>query len=276
MDPSILPAYSVSGNIGRTLCINQQLRMSSTTLKKVGIEGIYIVHALRGYEVHEQRLRTIFGKMGWDYTFVSDGDISHFTPELLRENFCAEIENKLSKGIISCTLNHIFSYKKIVANGNKYALVFENDPFFIGDFESKIARVAREADTLPPGFIISLENTTLRFPHFSKIKKGKYLYPAEYGRAAGAYLIDLKGAKDILNHLNTEKCCQVIDWWHNTLIKEGVVKMYWAHPPFVEQGSHNGRMSAVISSKNKGLRRRIRWNLQKVYKMYVARWFRKM
>ncbi|MEO8852888.1 MAG: glycosyltransferase family 25 protein [Ginsengibacter sp.] len=243
-------------------------------LKEVGIEGIYIVHALQGYEVHEERMNEIFGKMNLDYEFVTDGDVSHFTPALLEKYFCPEIDTKLSKGIISCTLNHILSYEKMVANNNKYALVFENDPFFLGDFLKKITRVAKEADTLPPGFIISLENTTLRFPYFRKVKKGKYLYDAEYGRAAGAYLIDLKAAKDILAHLKTHKCCQVIDWWHNTLIKEKVVKMYWAHPAFVEQGSHNGLMSSTISSKNKSYGRRLRWNAQKFYKMYIYRWFK--
>lgn len=243
-------------------------------LQEFGIEGIYIVHALQGYEVHEQRLNEIFGGLNLNYEFVTDGDISHFTPALLQKYFCPEIETKLSKGIISCTLNHIFSYEKMAENNNRYALIFENDPFFLGDFLQKIKRVAKEADTLEPGFLISLENTTLRFPDFRKVKKGKYLYEADYGRAAGAYLMDLQAAKNILGHLKTQKCCQVIDWWHNTLVKEKVIRMYWAHPPFVEQGSHNGEMSSTISSKNKSYGRRWRWKAQKFYKMYVYRWFK--
>jgi len=242
-------------------------------LQDVGIEGIYIVHARVGYEIHEQRINDIFSKLNLDYEFVTDGDVSNFTPELLKKYFCNEIESALSKGVLSCTLNHIFCYEKIVQNKNKYALVFENDPFFLGDFVEKIKRVALEANSLEPGFIISLENSTFKFPALRKIKKGKYLYEASYGRMAGAYMIDQKAAKDILENLKTEKCCQVIDWWHNTLIDHKIIRMYWAHPPFVEQGSHNGRMSSTISSKNKGYIRRIRWNVQKFYKMYVYRWF---
>ena len=226
-------------------------------LKDYGIEGIYIVHAKRGYEIHEERIKRIFANLKLDYEFVTDGDISNFNENLLRKYFCPKIETTLSKGIISCTLNHILSYEKIVAAQNKYALVFENDPFFLGDFSSKIKLIANEADRLEPGFIISLENTTLKFPDFRKVKKGKYLYKAAYGRAAGAYLIDLKGAKDILENVKTSKCCQVIDWWHNTLIDRKVIKMYWAHPAFVEQGSHNGLMSSTISSKNKSYGRRL-------------------
>ncbi len=244
-------------------------------LKDFGIEGIYIVHAKEGYEIHEQRINEIFSQLNLQYEFVTDGDISNFNPEIIQKYFCLDIETKLSKGILSCTLNHILSYEKMVKNNNKYALVFENDPFFLGDFLQKIKRVANEANSLEPGFIISLENTTLKFPDFRKVKKGKYIYEATYGRAAGAYLIDLKAAKDILENLKTEKCCQVIDWWHNTLIDKKIIKVYWAHPAFVEQGSHNGLMSSTISSKNKSTGRRFRWKAQKFYKMYIYRWFKK-
>lgn len=244
-------------------------------LKDFGIDAIYIVHAKSGYEVHEQRINDIFGKLHLDYEFVSDGDISNFNPGLLQKYFCNEIDSVLSKGVLSCTLNHIICYEKIVKNKNRYALVFENDPFFLGDFLKKIKLIANEANSLEPGFIISLENTTLKFPDFRKVKKGKYLYEASYGRAAGAYLIDLKGAKDILENVKTNKCCQVIDWWHNTLIDNKVIRMYWAHPAFVEQGSHNGLMSSTISSKNKSYGRRFRWNAQKFYKLYIYRWIKK-
>ena len=244
-------------------------------LKEFGIEGIYIVHAKEGYEIHEQRIKETFSQLNLDYELVTDGDVSNFNEELLQKYFCGNIESVLSKGVLSCTLNHILSYEKMIKNNNKYALIFENDPFFLGDFLTKIKRVANEANSLEPGFIISLENTTLRFPDFRKVKKGKYLYEASYGRAAGAYLIDLKGAKDILENLKTEKCCQVIDWWHNTLISKKIIKMYWAHPAFVEQGSHNGSMSSTISSKSKSGARRFRWKAQKFYKMYIYRWFKK-
>ena len=100
-------------------------------------------------------------------------------------------------------------------------------------------------------------------------KRGKYLYKSSYGRAAGAYMIDLAGAQKILEHLKTNKCCNVIDWWHNSLIQNKVVDMYWAHPPLTEQGSHNGMMSSTISSKNRSIVRRIQWIAQKYYRTYI-------
>ena len=70
------------------------------------------------------------------------------------------------------------------------------------------------------------------------------------------------------------KCKQVIDWWHNTLIERQVIQMYWADPPVTEQGSHNGLLSAGISTKQKTMQRRIAWMAQKYYKTYVTRWFK--
>ena len=243
-------------------------------INQFGIEGIYIVHAKKGYEIHEERINNLFSKMDLPFEFVTDGDPANFTDELLKKYFSPDIRNILSDGILSCTLNHILSYERMVLNNNKYALIFENDPFFMGNFIKKIEPVLKEAETLAPGFIISLENTNLKFPPTNTLKKGKFLYPANYGRCAGAYLLDLQGAKSILNELQTNKCNEVIDWWHNSLIKKNVVNMYWADPPMVEQGSHNGLLSAGISTKNKSLKRRIEWLAQKYYKTYITRWFK--
>ncbi len=239
-----------------------------------GIEGVYIVHAKKGYEYHEARINKLFKENGLNFEFVTDGDPSCFSNDLLGKYFSKDIHNILSDGILSCTLNHILIYERIVKNNNRYALVFENDPFFLGNFINQIENVVKEADTLNSGFLISLENTTLKFPPTKKLKKGKLLYAANSGRCAGAYLIDLKAAKDILDDLKENKCKQVIDWWHNSLIDRNVVKMFWADPPLTEQGSHNGLLSSTISSKNKNLKRRISWLAQRYYKTYIARWFK--
>ena len=243
-------------------------------IEQFGIEGIYIVHAKKGYEYHEDRINKLFAKYGLHFEYVTDGDPSCFDKNLLNKYFSEDIRQLLSGGVLSCTLNHILSYERMVKNNNRFALVFENDPFFLGDFVKQIEKIATEAATLEPGFLISLENTTLKFPARKKLKKGQLLYAATYGRCAGAYLIDLKAAKDILEDLQTNKCKQVIDWWHNSLIDRKVIKMYWADPPITEQGSHNGLLSAGISTKNKSTQRRIAWLAQKYYKTYITRWFK--
>ncbi len=243
-------------------------------LKNLGVDGIYIVHAKKGYEIHEQRIIKLFSEMALDFEFVTDGDVSCFNEPLLNKYFTTDIRSSLGDGTLSCTLNHILCYERIVKNGNKFALVFENDPFFLGNFFQMMSTLIDQADTVSSGFIVSLENTILKFPPFKETKKGKVLYAATYGRCAGAYLIDLKGAQAILDDLKTTPCHTVIDWWHNSLIDRDVVKMYWAHPALTEQGSHNGLMSSVISSKSKSFARRLSWLAQKFYKTYITRWFK--
>ena len=91
---------------------------------------------------------------------------------------------------------------------------------------------------------------------------------------AGAYLVDFEAAKRITNDLENHKCERVIDWWHIDMLKRDVFRMYWAHPPLVEQGSHNGMLSSTISTKPKSAKTRIRWKMKKIYRMYIKRFAR--
>ena len=241
-------------------------------IKGLGIEGIYVIHAKKGYEKHEQHINELFNKHNFDFKFITDGEPDNFTQELLEKYFTGEYNFPI--GQLSCTLNHILAYEQVAANKNKYALIFENDPFFLGDFVKKIEKIIKEVEyNSLDGFIISLENTSLRFPSYWITKPEQVLYRAKSGRCAGAYLIDLTGANNILDELKRNKCHTIIDTWHNSLIDKGIIKMYWAHPPLVEQGSHNGQLNSVISSKQKSVLRRIQWFCQKYYKTYIRRLF---
>ncbi len=243
-------------------------------IDKLGKEGIYIIHALKGYEFHENRLIEFFKENELNFEFVTDGDPSHFSDELLYKYFTPDIKQHLSVGVNSCTLNHILAYKKMVENNIEIGLILENDPFFTKNFKEKLENMTGEINGLEKGFIVSLENTTLMFPSYWDTKRNKHLYQAKQGRAAGAYLIDLEGAKRIIKDLESNKCHTVIDWWHNRLIDREIVKMYWAFPGLTEQGSHNGLLSSTISSKSKSNARRVKWLLQKFYKMYIRRLFK--
>jgi glycosyl transferase family 25 len=234
-----------------------------------GIDGVYVVHALKNYERHEKHVNALFEKHGLKHQFMTKGDPSLVTPEVLSYYFVPKIKDILSLGVLSCTLNHILCYEAVVKNNNKLALIFENDPFFLKHFDERLRKVVEEAKQLPPGFIVSLENSSLTFPPFRKLKRNQFLYPAGKGRMAGAYLIDFLAAQNMLAEIKKNKCDTVIDWWHNHLIEKNIVKMYWAHPPLTEQGSHNGELSSTISSKGASWVRKLRWKTQKIYKTFL-------
>jgi glycosyl transferase family 25 len=234
-------------------------------------EGVFVIHALKGYEYHAERINNLLAAYHLNYEFVTDGDVSFFTPELLAKYFAPDILDHIPKGIVSCTLNHIYAYQKIVERKLPFALILENDPCFLGNFLEELKKRETEIINLPQGYIVSLENTTLTFPSYWQVKHSQKLYPAKMGRMAGAYLIDFSAAKAALADLEKNKCSQVIDWWHNTLVSRSVLKLYWFHPPLVEQGSHNGLLSSTISSKSSSWKRKMKWFFQKNYKYYVAR-----
>jgi glycosyl transferase family 25 len=236
-------------------------------------EGIFVVHALQGYEHHAERVEKLFAQHQLNFEFVTEGDVSRLTDELLGKYFVQDILKHVRKGMVSCTLNHIYALQKIVERELPYGIIFEDDPCFLGNFLEKLQKVEKEILRLPEGFIISLENTTLTFPSFWQTKRSQQLYPAKMGRMAGAYLIDFAAAQAALEDLKKYKCGEAVDWWHNKLIARNVLKLYWLHPPIVEQGSHNGLLSATISSKPNGWLRRAKWLFQKTYKYYFLRLF---
>lgn len=242
---------------------------------KIGADkcGIYVIHALKNYDHHEKHIRSLFAKHSLEFEFVSDGDPSFFTDQLLQKYLSPQMYNQLSRGVVSCALNHILTYEKVIKNENDYAIIFEDDVFFLGDFKLKLLKIWPEIVALEKGFIISLENTPLTLPSFWQAKRGKYLYRASRGRMAAAYIVDYKAAEIMLNDLKNSKCDTALDWWHNILVNKGLIKMYWAHPPLVEQGSHNGLLYGTISTKPKSLKRRIKWIVQKIYKYYIIRLF---
>ena len=245
-------------------------------INETGVEGIYVVHGISGYESREIMLDNVLHKQfGLPYELVTESRDTLENEALIRKYFKADILKVLNKGALYCTLVHILIYEKIIQNNNQFALIFENDVCFIGkDFIEKIALVVNEAKQLEEGFIISIENTTLEFPSWKIVKKGKYLYEALSGRCAGAYLIDKKAAEIMIKDAIEQKCGKVIDWWHNDMIDRKIIKMYWAHPPLTEQGSFNGKLNSSISIRNNGQIRRFRWLFQKFYKMYILRIFR--
>jgi glycosyl transferase family 25 len=238
--------------------------------KNLGIDHVYVVHAPEGYEEQKIRLINILSrKYDFDYEFMEKDQ-----PDLVPQYFINGIEKEMSRGTIMCTLNHILFYRSTAENNHRTVLILEDDPFFDKHFLDTLGKIVQEAETLPKGFLISLENSTLEFPSYGKIKKGKYIYEADHGRCACAYLLDQTAACNIMERLKTKKCEKTIDHWHNLLADEGVFKIYWAHPPIVEQGSLNGKISSCNSCRRQGLSRRIKWLAEKYYKTYLLRFFK--
>lgn len=244
-------------------------------LTAAGIDNIYVVHGITGYEEREKHLFELLKiQNDLDYQLVSDFPEEDENQLLIERFFSEDIRSQLTKGEIHCALIHLLCYQRMVENNDDLAIIFEDDVLFISDFPKELAKVVEETRSLDNGFMISLENSTLRFPSLRELRKDKYLYPAVTGRCAGAYILDRRAAERILEDLKVKKCNQTVDLWHNELISRKVFSMYWAHPALTEQGSSNGYFDSSLSTNKKGSLRYIKWEIQKFYKMYILRLFK--
>ena len=233
----------------------------------------YVVHAKSGYEYHGERVVKLFKEQNIPFEFVTDGTPESLTPEIKTKYFRDVFAEKTRPGSLSCSLNHIYAMERFLESNDNYGLFFEDDPCFLGSFEEGMTRLFPHIEKLDSGFIISLENTSLTFPSYWQAKKGKLLYEAKRGRMAGCYLMDRPGVEKTMDFVYEHKCGNLPDWLHNELIEKGILKMYWAHPPIIEQGSHNGILSSSISTKAKSKTRMFKWAVRKFVKINISRIF---
>ncbi len=231
---------------------------------------VRVVHPRKGYELQEQHINALMHEHHIPFEFQLKGDQEELTPEILQHYFVPNIN--YSKGSLSCTLKHLQIYEAFIESPKSYLLVFENDIFLHKDFTNALKRIIHEIKTRGLSkFLVSLENSCMRFPSYWQTKHKQLLYKAKDGRAAGAYLIDKEAAVAMIQYLHNSKCATNIDWWHNQIAKQKLISIYWAHPTIAEQGSHNGRLSGEISSHKHSWKRQFIWQTHKFFRTYIKR-----
>lgn len=224
----------------------------------------YIIHVSDDLERERHMNSQLEGK-NLDVTFIIDGDKKDLSEEVLTNYFIGNRKNVSNS--TSCVYKHILAYEKIVEAKVEVALVLEDDIIFYKNFSSILEKIIAEIkkENLE-GFIISLEDSLLRYINRSARIKNKFIYPKEKGRFAGAYLIDIKAAKNILELIKNEKCHIPMDWYHNYCQRRNLVKIFWSQPTITVQKSMTGSMSTLIDDKNSGIYRVISFYMQRAYK----------
>ncbi len=205
-----------------------------------------------------------------DYYFIRDGDIDAISPEILSKYFDGELKELSS--MVSCAYKHILAYKYLLENNLELALILEDDIYLHKDFCVKLNNIINEVKTRElSNLIISLEDSILQYVKGSELEKNKLLYKKQMGRAAGAYLIDKKGAQSLLQELYSNKCHRPIDWFHNDCSLKELINIYWVHPVIATQGSLNGKLPSLIDQKKTGRLRIIGFRLSQIFKTVLYR-----
>lgn len=133
----------------------------------------FVVHGIRKYEEREKRLHRLLGEeRNLDYSFLTEDYDDAINEEYIAKYFVPDIKIQLGRGALYCTLVHLHCYERIAQQECEYAVVFENDICFLGDFEAKMQKILPEVESLKGAFLVSLENSTLKFPSIRSLRKG--------------------------------------------------------------------------------------------------------
>ncbi|CAI8170054.1 MAG: Uncharacterised protein [Bacteroidota bacterium] len=223
----------------------------------------YVIHV--STEIGRRKLieKELEGK-AFDPTFVLDGDINSLSQSRLNTFFSDKM--KEPKAGTSCAFKHILAYQDIVKNKHPLTLIIEDDIRFYSNVHLLDQIFNEIQDRNLKSFIVSLEDSRLKYIPKSKREKKRLLYLEQSGRMTGAYLIDYAGAKHILDYIETKKVSVPIDWFHNECIQENILEMFWAQPPIAVQGSLEGSVKSLIGKVRFGGLKILLFRIQRLYK----------
>jgi Glycosyltransferase involved in LPS biosynthesis len=227
-----------------------------------------VLHVKEGYAERATHIESMLKKMQIQFKYILDGDKPDLTKEVLDKYFgnggSADMYGKYSR--TSCAYKHILAYEYIVNHNIPGALILEDDIIlhhdFVDIFNSTMAEVKKLSYA---NFMISYEDSRLRFVPRSKRTKGIYLYPGNKGRMTGAYYIDQVAAKCILDKIKDEKCIEPIDILHEEFLKKKRLTYFWCQPTIASQGSFTGLFKTSISSKKQKCEK-LQWLFKLHYK----------
>jgi GR25 family glycosyltransferase involved in LPS biosynthesis len=173
--------------------------------------------------------------------YTTDTDIRHKELSIIGEQ--KYLTKEVSKGNISCGINHLLIWKKIIESQFNNVLVLEDDIVFL---EHTINNLVELTMQLPKDFnIISLEDgagLTVSNYITKNITPDKVVYKAPDGRmrCTGAYIINKRTCEKLIALNLKRKFSLEIDmqlWLYGNL---DLLNIYWAEPHVFTQGSQRG------------------------------------
>jgi len=214
---------------------------------------IFVLH----YAKLTERKRHIieqFKKHGiTDYEFIEK-----FDKYLITDDECPEFSRDYindRRAELSLHLKHIYIYRLMVRENYDQVLIFEDDVILSEGFMPLLnlymTQLPKDYDMLFIG-----DGCNLHIP-ISMQTPNKYIYEkclhetAWGGNGAAkctdSYIISNMCAKKICDYIDTlitavdtKKINLPADWWLNQVARELTLKVYWAEPTIVTQGSQNG------------------------------------
>jgi len=184
-----------------------------------------------------------FSKQNIDFEFIEKYDKDDIESE------SAFYTKNYKRSTMSLHLKHLYVYK-LLAEGTDSALILEDDVILCENFMETLNKYLTQLPAdfdmlfLGDGCNLHIEKEKL-VPDKYVYEKG--LYPTSWGgdgasRCSDSYIISNQCAKKMFAYVKklTKPISLPIDWWINEAARGNNLKVYWAEPTIVSQGSQTG------------------------------------
>lgn len=179
-----------------------------------------------------------------DYEFIEKYD-----KEDLQDCDILLFDKCVKTSMISLMNKHFYAYK-LIAKNYENALILEDDVILSDNFtkilDKYISQLPQDYDMLFIGDGCNLHIEKHKLISNQNIYE-KCLYPTSWGgdgasRCSDSYIISKKCANKLCEYINKlkNKINLPSDWWLNVAARENNLKVYWAEPTIVTQGTQNG------------------------------------
>lgn len=182
-----------------------------------------------------------------DYEFIEK-----YNKEDLRDEDKLLFDKCVKESMVSLMNKHFYVYK-IIAEKYDNALIFEDDVILSDNFNEKvikyITQLPKDYDMLFIGDGCNLHIETNKLTPNNNIYE-KCLYPTSWGgdgasRCSDSYIISKKCAITLCDYIKLSvKIKLPSDWWLNVAARDNNLKVYWAEPTIVTQGTQNGKFQS--------------------------------
>ncbi|NBP66509.1 MAG: glycosyltransferase family 25 protein [Bacteroidetes bacterium] len=208
------------------------LHYSKLTDRKRHIIQQFERHGITEYEFIEK----------FDKDAITDDECSEFSRDYITKR----------RAELSLHLKHIYLYRLMVRENYDQVLVFEDDVILSTGFVEILARYMKQ---LPKDYDMLFigDGCNLHIPRSHLVPNQnvyeKCLHETVWGgngaaKCTDSYIISHNCAKKICDYIQTTTPTKKIDlpadWWLNEVARDLLLKVYWAEPTIVTQGSQNG------------------------------------
>jgi len=229
----------------------------------------YVLHVKEGFTNREKSIIEQFARLELPFEWVLDYDKDELSDDVLERY---GYSGSLRKEEISCCLKHITAWERIARGPWAGGFVFEDDILIdVQNFKAGIQKAILELNTHWQGHgCISLGNAMAFYVPWTKRKKDRLLYQADFIRATDSYWLTKALARKMVEWIMANGFSLPADHLVDRINMELEVPMLWLAPTLISQGSHTGLFASSIQNQERGKWfDRIEWRIKIFRRKYL-------